>query len=186
MKIDYEINQWVADEIVRQFPDWIIAAEATKEENYDVDDIWFTAATFSVHPLENKTLRDYPFKENGEWRTYFTRDIYSKLNFETDVTTGTPVYFINAEDKYGNKENAKWYKILKANACLSFIAKDGIYIFSPKTLREAFIGYADYCVSHTTDHGPKGPRKMEKKAVLDMTKATHLKCNPPKKFFEKI
>lgn len=186
MKIEYETNKWVADAIVSAFPQFIIAAEATKEENYDVDDIRFTAATYSVHALENKTLKGgYKFKEDGEFRDYFTKDIYKKLKFERDITSGTPVYFVNAEDAYHNMSNGKWQKLLDNNACLSFLAPDGIYIFSPKTLRDAFVGYADYWVSHTTDLGKTGPKHPEKKAVLDMSKATHIPCNPPERFFKK-
>ena len=61
MKIDYNRNRYVAEQLVKAFPGRIIAASATTDENYDVDDIWFTSATvFDIlvpHKLENKTIK---------------------------------------------------------------------------------------------------------------------------------
>lgn len=184
MKIDYNRNRYVAEQLVKAFPGRIIAASATTDENYDVDDIWFTSATvFDIlvpHKLENKTIKKYCMKENGEFREWFRRDIYAKFE-NTDIQSGTPVYFINATDKYGNYDNGKWKKVVDAGACLSFLAADGILLFSPHTLKEAFMGYADYPVSHTSEFGRHWDRKvLEKKAVIDLTKGTFIPCNPPR------
>ena len=187
--IELQSNQYVASVIVDTFPE-IIAASATTEENYKIDDIWFTANTlfdeYRAYQMENKTLKGgFRFKEDGEFRDYFTRDIYQKLRFYTDTTSGTPVYFINAEDKYGNMDNGKWQKLLNAHACLSFLAPDGIIIYGPGTLQQAFVGYADYLVSHTSEFGKKGERHWELKAVIDLSKGEYIPCTPPEEFFRK-
>lgn len=189
MKQEYIINKWVADTLVEYLPGLIIDAKATKEEeNYGVDDIIFTSVTYNVYPLESKTLKGgFNFMKDGKFTDYFTRDIYKKLAFEdTGITSGTPVYFVNAEDRNHRKENGKWNKLLEARACLSYLAPEGIYIFSPKSLKDAFIGYADYWVSPTTEIGKPGPKHPEKKAILDMSKSTYIHCTPPPEFFIKL
>lgn len=151
------------------------------DEDYKISDAWIVSTANTEYPLENKTIKGgFNFKENGQWRTYFTRDIYSKLNFEHDVTTGTPVYFVNAEDKYGNMENGKWQKLLKDDkSCLSFLAADGVVLFSHKSMVKAFVGFATYYTPHTTEFGNKGPRKMERKAVLDLSQGLFIPCSTP-------
>ena len=190
MKTDYNANKYVAEQLMKTFPGHIIAAEAIENENYKVNDIQFTASTngYPVYFCENKTIKGgYCLKEDGDFRDYFSKDIYKKLRFEdTGITSGTPVYFVNATDTYGNLDKGKYQKLLDANACLSFLAPDGIVLFSPKTLREAFIGYADYYVSHTTDFGRSWERKKwEKKAVLDLCKGYFIPCTPPDDLFKK-
>ena len=190
MKSDYDANKFVADTLASTFPEWILAAEAIPDENYKVNDIQFTASTkgFPVIYCENKRIMGgYHLKEDGEFRDYFRRDIYRKLKFENQtVTSGTPVYFVNAEDRYGNMDNGKYRKILDENACLSFLSPDGILIYSCKTLREAFIGYADYYVSHTSEFGRNWEgKRWEKKAVIDLTKGCFIPCSPPSELFEK-
>lgn len=181
-KVETERTKYVCQNIVMSSGTTAITGfSVPDEEDYKISDAWIVSTASTEYPLENKTIKGgFNFKEDGQWRTYFTRDIYSKLNFETAVTTGTPVYFINAEDKFHNMENGKWQKLMTDDrSCLSFLAKDGIVLFSHKSLEKAFIGYATYYVSHTTEFGNKGPRKPEKKAVLDLSKGLFIPCDTP-------
>ena len=188
MKKETELkaNEYIAQVLVNTYPGRILAASAVTEENYGVDDIWFTASTSSVYPMECKRIKGgYGFMEDGEFRDYFSRDIYKKLRFETDITSGTPVYFVNAEDRYGNEDNGKWARLMVSGACLSFLAADGMVIYNPEELREALVGFADYLVSHTSEFGKKGERHWERKAVVDLSKGTFIPCNPPDEILKK-
>lgn len=189
-KSDYSANLFVAELLMSTWPS--LKAEVPQYENYGVNDIDFSAYTdnflhYTYYPLENKTIKGgYNFFEDGEWRTYFTSDIYKKLTFENSaITSGLPVYFVNATDKYGDFNKGKYKKILDAHGCLAFLAGDACLLFSPSALKEAFIGYADYFVSHTTEFGKSGPRRPEKKAVLNLSKAYVLFCTTPSELLEK-
>ena len=184
-KTDYPTNQWVADYFMDNY-DWVTSATASEIEDYSIKDVSITTEDEREYPVEVKRIMGgWKLKEDGEFRDYFSKDIYEKLRFETDVTSGTPVYFVNAEDRYGNMENGKWRKLLDTRACLVFVAPDGMLMFSPKTLKEAFVGYADYLVSHTTEFGKKGARHFEKKAVIRLDYGTYVPCNPPAELFIK-
>lgn len=190
-KTDYSANLFVADLLEQTWPD-CIKASVNEYENYGINDIDLSAFTdnflhYTYYPLESKTIKGgYNFFEDGVWRNYFMKDIYKKLlfNYGTILETGTPLYFVNAESKYKSDEG-KWQKLISNNACLSFLAGDALIIFSPRALREAFKGYADYFVSHTTEFGRKEKRRPEKKALLDLSKGHIILCNPPKELLTK-
>ena len=74
---------------------------------------------------------------------------------------------------------------IQNHACLVYIAPDGMIIFNPKELKNAFVGYADYFVRHTTEYGKNNKRLWETKAVLDLSQGTYVPCNPPIELFEK-
>ena len=189
-KSDYEANLFIAGLLMSTWPS--LKAEVPQYENYGVNDIDFSAFTdnflhYTYYPMEAKTVKGgYNFFEDGEWRNYFTCDIYNKLKFQdSGITSGSPVYFINATDKFGDFNKGKYKKILDAHGCLSFLAGDACLVFSPKALEEAFIGYANYYASHTSEFGDKGPRRPELKAVLDLTKAHVIPCDTPKDILKK-
>lgn len=188
MKIDCSANQYVADKLKEY--DWVINATADCEENYWIDDVMFSAGTEENYigiPMEVKTLKGgWQFKYDDEWNPYFTCDIYNKLTWKSTVPeVGTPIYFVNATDAYGNFKKGKFGKLLDNHACLSFLAPDGILIYDHRALTEAFCGYADYLVRHTTEFGNNKRRLWETKAILDLSKATYVPCNPPIEIFEK-
>lgn len=189
LKTDCEANKFVADYLQENY-EWIIRAIASCEENFGIDDVNFSAGTeenyFNVE-LENKTLMGgWQFKYDGDWNPYFTCGIYNKLVFKsTTPAVGTPIYFVNATDAYGDYDRGKYKRIMDAHACLSFLAPDGIILFNQKDLKDAFIGYADYYVKHTTAFHQKGKRLWETKAILDLSKGKYLPCNPPIELFEK-
>lgn len=186
IKEDYPFNSWVASTICNYLP-VIIAAEAREHEDYSVADIDMSAATLSYpgykyYPLEVKRIMGgYNFKEDGEWRSFFTSEYYGWLQFEnTGITTGAPIWIINAADICGNEENAKLYKLKRDNACLAFVAGDGIVLFSPKSLRKAIIGYAKRYCNHTELYDKKGKKSLERKAVVDLSKGLFIPCTPPR------
>ena len=187
-KPDYQTNTWVASAITEHVP-VIIAALARKEEDFDVADIDMSAATISnpegykYYPLEVKRIMGgYNFKEDGDWRDIFASSYYSRPSVEdSGITSGAPIWIINAEDKTGGKDNAKFHKLVENKVCLAFVAGDGIVLFSPKSLRKALVGYAYWFGTHTTQFKDKQARK-ERKAVLDLSKGLFIPCNPPKEY----
>lgn len=190
-KSDYEINSWVASALCQYVP-VIIAAQARENEDYDVADIDMSAATihnpsgYKYYPLEVKRIMGgYNFKEDGVWRSFFTSDYYDRLIFEDSaITSGAPIWIINAEDKTGGKDNAKLNKLIEKHACLAFVAADGIVLFSPNSLESALLGYAYWFGKHTTNFKDKQIRK-EKKAVINLEKGLFIKCEPPKEMLLK-
>lgn len=187
-KIEAERTEFVCRTLVENSGTTaIISYTVPIEEDYKISDAWIVSTSTTEYPLETKSiLGGWEFKEDGEWRTYFTRDIYNKLEFETDTTTGIPVYFVNAETEYRKEEGSKWDKLIKnKNSCLSFLAKDGIILFSHKSLVEAFVGYAYYFTPHTTEFGKSKKRVKEKKTIIDLSKGLFIKCDTPIKLLEK-
>lgn len=187
-KVDCESNRWLASALPSVY-DWIVDAKADCEEDFTVADVVFSAMTddnnIKGFDLEAKRIMGgWQLKYDGEWNPYFTSEIYNKLKFEKDMASGTPIYFVNATDAYGNEENGKWKKLLDDHACLCYLAPDGLLLFSPKTLKDAFIGYADYYVKHTTQFDNKKMR-WERKAVISLEKGSYIPINPPIELFEK-
>lgn len=187
IKTDCAANQYIA-KTLRESYDWIINATADCEEDFSVSDVIFSALTYEnevrCYDLEVKRIMGgWQLKYDGQWNTYFTGGIYRKLKFDTDVVSGKPIYFVNATDAYGNPENGKWKKLLDAHACLCYLAPDGLLLFSPKALKDAFIGYADYYVKHTTQFENRKMR-MERKAVILLEKGVYVPLSPPLELFE--
>lgn len=221
-KVDCEINNWVASWMVGEY-DWVVDATADCEENFQVDDIVFTATTTCgdriIKQQEVKSLKGgYQFKYNGEWNEYFSVDnpngIIKKMKFgnvppaDMDILDvphqwepesfapsdesipenwkGKHIYILNAEDKYHRVHNGKTYKIYDNNACLCYVAPDGLILFNPSTLRKAFLGYAWFQVkSHTEEFNKSYCPTWELKAVFDLDKGAYHSANPPKELFYK-
>lgn len=96
------------------------------------------------------------------------------------------IYMLNAEDAKHNILNGKAYKVYDRNACLCYIAPDGMIFYNPTKLRDAFLGYAWYRnKSHTEEFGAKGKPTYELKAIFDLEKGKYNKANPPKNLFVK-
>lgn len=188
IKVDCQANEYIASVLPKVY-DWITAAKADCEEDYSIADVVFSAITnekgIRCYDLEAKRIMGgWQLKYDGEWNPYFTSEIYGKLKFDADIVSGNPIYFVNASDAYGNTENGKWKKLIDAHACLCFLAPDGLLLFSPKALRDAFIGYADYYVKHTTQFENKKMR-WERKAVIMLEKGSYIPLSPPLEMFEK-
>ncbi len=88
-KTDCEINNWVASWMVGNY-DWVTDATADCEENYQVDDVIFSASTQSGHILEKtmevKSIKGkWQLKYDGHWNNYFYTEnpdgIVSKMMF---------------------------------------------------------------------------------------------------------
>lgn len=188
-KNDCKANKYVAT-VLKMAVRNILNATADCSENYWIDDISISAGTednYQYYPCENKTLKGgWQFKYDDTWNPYFTGDIYRKLRFEGEApASGTPIYFINATDAYGDIKNGKYYKLVDNNACLSFLGPDCILFYTPAMLKSAFMGYADYYVPHTTEFGYNKGRRWEKKAILNLSMAYIIPCSPPIDIFEK-
>ena len=77
-KVDCEINNWVSNWLVDEY-NWIVNATADCEENYDVDDVVFSAVTKSGDLVgkyaEVKSIKGgFNFKYNGQWNNWFSTD----------------------------------------------------------------------------------------------------------------
>ena len=153
-------------------------------ENYEVDDAWLISLKHYAYPLENKSiLGGWGFKEDGAFRDYFKEDLPHKMKLECDIPPGTPIYYVNAETDGGGL--AKWDKIKASGACLSFLAADGIILFSPKDLEMAFLGYGYDLVNHTTEFGKEWKVRWEKKAILDISRGFFIPCDTPPELLKK-
>lgn len=180
VRVDCAINKYVA-KVLKDTYEWILDAEADCVETFNIDDLMISAGTIESYtgiPCEIKSIKGgFQIKYEGEWNPYFSKDIYKKLRFESEpLSSGNPIYFVNQH---------KYNRLMESpNACLIYAAPDGLLIFNHKQLREAFLGYADYYVKHTTELNNRH-MQWETKALLDLTKAKYLPCNAPKELFEK-
>lgn len=165
----------------------IIGHRILNEEDYKISDAWLISTANTEYPLENKTIKGgYPFKVDGEWRCYFTggcgNSIFGKFRSDCTISTGTPVYILNAETESGEFEGCKWDKMMKdPRSCLSILAADGVVLFSHKTLMDAFLGFAYMWGKHTTELGKGGNYHWEKKAVYDLSKGLFIPGDTPAK-----
>jgi len=189
IRVDCKSNKYVA-EMLQEKVAPIFRATADCHETYGIDDIMFSAGTednFIGVPCENKTLKGgWQFKYDGDWNPYFTTAIYNKLTFKGDPPlAGTPIYFINATDAKGDFKKGKYQKLIDNHASLTFFGPDGILFYTWKMLQDAFVGYADYYVRHTTEFGGKNNRLWETKAVIRLDKGLYIPCTPPIDLFEK-
>ena len=189
IRIDCKANQFVAQTLQEKVAP-IFRATADCVESYGIDDIMFSAGTENNYigvPCENKTLKGgWQFKYSGDWNPYFTASIYNKLTFVGEPpSAGTPIYFINATDAKGDFKKGKYQKLIDNHASLTFFGPDGIIFYTWKMLKDAFCGYADYYVRHTTEFGGNNKRLWEKKAVIDLSKGLYIPCEPPIELFEK-
>ncbi|MEE3491165.1 MAG: hypothetical protein VZR10_09865 [Methanobrevibacter sp.] len=183
MKNNTEIKrtQYTIDQLVNHH--LIYTGFTINDENYGVDDAWLISLKHTAFPLENKTiLGDFNFKEDGAFRPYFKEDLPNKMRLECEIPEDTPIYYLNAEAHSGL---SKWEKVIESGACVSFLAADGIVLFSPKDLKEAFLGYGYDNVSHKTEFGAKGKRQWEKKALLDLSRGFFIPCKTPKELITK-
>ena len=189
IRIDCEANKYVA-QVLQERVQPIFRATADCTESFWVDDIMFSAGTEQNYigvPCENKSIKGgFQLKYDGEWNNYFTTGIYNKLDFKgVPPEVGTPIYFINAVDANGDFKKGKYQKLIDNHASLTFFAPDGILFYTPKMLEEAFCGYADYFVRHTTEFGSDYSRRWETKALIRLDKGLYIPCNPPIEYFEK-
>lgn len=176
-------TQFAVDQLIAN--NLIYTGFTIPEENHGVDDAWIISNNHNAFPLENKSiLGNFRFKEEGEdeFRDYFKEELPNKMRLDCDIPKGTPVYFINAEAYSGP---SKWEKVNISGACLSILAADGIVLYSPRTLKEAFLGYGSAFVTHRTEIGNKGKKRWEKKALLDLSKGVFIPCNTPKELIIK-
>lgn len=119
-----------------------------------------------------------------EWTTSMT---YEEINKDTtpipENIKNKPIYIINATMQSGlikkNKYESKGYKIYRQwDRYLTYNMKDGILIFTPKRLRDAYLGYCWYLTTHTTDFKEGSKEKIwELKIILDLSKAMYIKKN---------
>lgn len=189
VRIDCAANKFVAETLIEKVKP-IFRASADCIETFGVDDLWYSAGTednYAGFPCENKTLKGgWQFKYQDEWNPYFTTGIYNKLDFKSEPpTAGTPIYFINATDAYGDLKKGKYQKLIDNHASLTFLAPDCIIFYTCPMLQDAFLGYADYFVRHTTEYGHNNKRLWERKALLDLRKGLYIPCKPPIELFEK-
>lgn len=189
IRIDCQANKFVAKTLQEKIPQ-IIRATADCTETFGIDDVMFSAGTEDNYigvPCENKTLKGgWKFKYDGDWNNYFTIDIYNKLDFKNDAPpAGTPIYFINATNAYGDFSKGKYHKLIENHASLTFLGPDSIIFYTWKMLESAFLGYADYYVRHTTEYKGNNKRLWETKSVLDLSKGLYIPCQPPIDLFEK-
>lgn len=185
-KVDCESNNWLAEAlVVLSSVTNVFSATADCNENYNVDDLWISAYTTSGNwvalPLENKTIKGgFQLKYDGQWNDYFSVEnpngIMKKLSGDTIPQQGH-IYFINS---------SKYNKLVANNCCLAYLAPDGFILFSPKSLRKAFLGMAWYKnKSHTEEFGEWYNPHWEEKAIINLEAGTYYHIQGPKEIFNK-
>jgi len=185
-KVDCDTNRWLAEALVLMSAETMVfAATASCDENYGPDDLWISAFTLNGNwvalPLENKAIKGgYQLKYDGEWNTYFSTQnpngIMKKLSGDTIPETGF-IYFINS---------SKYNKLVANNCCLAYLAPDGFILFSPKKLKEAFLGMAWYKnKSHTEEFGEWYNPHWEEKALINLETGTYYHIQGPIEIFLK-
>lgn len=119
-------------------------------------------------------------------KQWYPKSYIPKYKPMPDSWKGKHIYMLNAEDKLHGITNCKTYKVFKKGACLFYIAQDGLILFTPKTLREAFLGYAWFKVkSHTTECGTIDKQPVwELKAFFDLDKGAYYPIELDKELFE--
>lgn len=148
---------------------------------------WFSAdnpngiikkMNFSNVPPSSMDIMDVPYRWEPE--TFGPTDDVEM----PEEWKGKHIYFLNAEDKYHRTHNSKAYKVANANACLVYIAPDGLILYNPTKLKKSFLGYVWYYnKSHTEEYNKKYNPHWELKAVYSLEEGSYNKANPPKELF---
>lgn len=134
---------------------------------------------FGNTPPHGMSITDVPFRWEPE-------DFVPGNDQMPEEWKGKHIYILNAEDKYHRVHNSKTYKIFEQNACLCYVAPDGLIFFNPTKLRKAFLGYAWFQVkSHTEEFGEERNPVWELKAVFDLEVGSYQSANAPRELFEK-
>ena len=185
-KVDCDSNKWLAQALVLLSAETqVFAATADCTENFDIDDLWISAFTKSGNwtsmPIENKAIKGlFQLKYDGEWNSYFStanpKGIMKKLSGSTIPEDGH-VYFINYP---------KYEKLVENNAGLAYLAPDGFIIYSPASLKKAFLGKVWYKnKSHTEEINPWFNPHWEEKALIDLEAGRYFPIEGPIELFKK-
>ena len=185
-KVDCDSNRWLATALVLLSGITnVFAATADCNENYWIDDVWISAWTNSGNwvalPVENKTIKGgFQLKYEDGWNDYFDttnpKGIVKKLSGDTIPVSGH-VYFVNS---------SKYEKLIDSNACLAYLAPDGFILFSPSTLKKAYLGRAWYKnKSHTEEINPWYSPHWEEKAIINLEAGTYYRIQGPYDVFRK-
>ena len=146
--------------------------------------VWSKMELKAVSPIYGDLFAEGGFyrrtaARNRAWRYGLTADTkVSQEAISADTTpkpewcyTDAPYEVLNASTKDSRWEGSKVEKLLRERCGVIFMAVDGYYVFSPKDLKKAIVGYAWQLVPHTTE-GDDSTVAFERKAVIDMNKYT--------------
>lgn len=189
VRIDYKKLRVTVDILNNTYKDFY--STFSPFEDYKADVSIFNPATCSSTGMEVKgistkkgSIQNNPYWgttacRTDEWR--WCESATTQEEFWADTTPApdlgdTPVWIINATDKFGNRENAKLSKMLKEGQGLIYLAEDGLLLFSPKKFKEAIIGFGWQYLTHTEKFSDKSKR-FEQKAIIDLSKGTFIPWN---------
>ena len=176
VKTDCSANTWVSNYLCENM-EWVINCTADCEEDFDIDDLNLSAATkngWKHYPVEVKTIKGgYKYQNN----TWFLDGIRKKSKFEEKVEDDVKMYILNQK---------KYNKLIEAHAILIYLFPDGMLLFSPKSLKKAFVCFGEFLnKSHTEEFGEPFNPHYETKAYLNLDEGWFVPCDPPIELFQK-
>ncbi len=177
-KTDYDRLQYVGARLLT-FNNVLATGETSShdDEDYRHWDIWLSASTEGMVPVEVKTLR---FRFNDLKNT----NRFTWRGLPESVTPDIPVSILNAENNDAERSRGKYYELVEAGGALVFLMKDCILWFSPEALKTANLGTAELYCSLTKERGRTDAVKTwQKKVIIDLRKAYRIEDTPPEEFF---
>lgn len=186
-KTDYDRLQYVGARLLT-FNNVLATGETSShdDEDYRHWDIWLSASTEGVVPVEVKTLR---FRFNDLKNT----NRFPWRGLPESVTPDIPVSILNAENNDAGHSRGKYYELVEAGGALVFLMKDCILWFSPEVLKTANLGTAELYCSLTKERGATALLKSgvntdkkktwQKKVIIDLSKGYKINVTPPKELF---
>lgn len=128
------------------------------------------------------------------YNSYCTNTIEDYDMDETPIPTNLKdkkIWIVNASAIARNgseivmSNQCKWWKLVEEKGILILMAEDGVIVFTPKMLREAFCGYARMKCKHINNanaaYKDNQHYSYELKALIDLSKGKLFKINVQKK-----
>lgn len=152
---------------------------------------WKTNSQYILAPMSGETwsgiTKEWVQEANTTISGIHGTNTYSYIEESTDK-----YYFINAASQWADATDTKGYKLINdKRGCLAFLGRDGILIFSHRTLSEAHrvSGCMWRYQSHFKEDGEemkakgKSEKSWELKALINLKYGTFIPCEVPKSLF---
>lgn len=153
--------------------------------------------TFSTTAPNNTAFEFVPL-DNGDFDIWSQRNIEMNLTGEVpDNMQGKQIYMLNASQnlKDGSQSFSgkyKWKDIQEEKdrkVYVAYLWKNALLIFNPNQLKEAFEGYYWYNTTFVNQanavHFKEG-KGWQRKAAINLSKATHIPISMPEDIYNKI
>ena len=195
LKIELNRNKWIVDTLNKTRSNKVEGYYLKgNEEDFEPADGYKSGITNGEKweiPYEFKTIKRSErygdvINDEGEFEDFFkeTAGRNRKCRWDNpdalEYLGERPIHVLNAEGRYGNKDNGKWNRMKAIGAGLVILCGYGLIVYDRDDLENAVIPYSgEIMVTPTTEFSNEPPH-WEKKVWIDLSMATgYVRRTPP-------